>query len=596
MMIRIKGSIGKVLALLTPGEKKRLWVVLAGSIFAALIEAMGIGSIMPFVAVASKPSVIHENSYLRMAFDLLGFSSDTSFMVFLGIAVLALLITTNLSQAFLHYIKVRFTSYRRHALSLRLLTGYLRQPFVFFLNRNSFDFVKNINAEIGGMINYTLMQFVELFTRIIQVSLLVSFLVLVNPTSTLLIAVAIIALYGLIFTLVKKTMRRLGSERFEVDTERARIVSEAFWGVKEMKLAGSEKEIISEYTKPSRQYARIETTSAILSDVPKFALETAAFSSIILYVLITIVRSGGFHDTAGAITLFAYAGYRLIPAVQALFRAMTQIRFGAATAEKISGEFKTVATGADLPAGKAERLLYRNMLELRNVSFTYPRVDEPVIQNLSLRIPANGLIGLAGKTGSGKTTLVDLIMGLLAAQSGTISVDGTDLQDANIRNWQANVGYVPQGIYLSNDSIAANIAFGVSKEHIDREAVERAGRLSQLHDFVCESLAEGYDTAIGERGIRLSGGQRQRIGIARALYREPSVLIMDEATSALDSHTEQAVMAAIDTLQGTRTIILIAHRLTTLKKCDVIYLMEKGTILDSGSYSELQARSRYFAS
>ena len=595
-MKREKGPVGKVLALLTPGEKKRLWAVLAGSIFAALIEALGIGSIMPFVTVASKPSIIHENRYLSMAYDLLGFSSDTSFMIFLGVAVLVMLITTNLSQAFLHYIKVRFTSFRRHALSLRLFIGYLRQPFVFFLNKNSFDFVKNINAEIGQMINVTLMQLVELFTRIIQVSLLVSFLILVNPTSTLFIAVAIIGLYGLIFTFVRKTLRRLGSERFAVDTERARIVSEAFWGIKEMKLAGGEREIVSEYTKPSRHLARIETTSAILSDVPKFALETAAFSSIILYVLITIIRSGGFRDAAGAITLFAYAGYRLIPAVQALFRAMTQLRYGAATAEKITGEFGSVANGADLPAGTAERLPFRTMLELHSVSFTYPTMDAPVIQDLSLRIPANSLIGLAGRTGSGKTTLVDLIMGLLAAQSGTIAVDGVELLDDNMRTWQANVGYVPQGIYLSNDTIAANIAFGVSKDGIDREAVERAGRLSQLHDFVHESLSEGYDTAIGERGVRLSGGQRQRIGIARALYRDPSVLIMDEATSALDSHTERAVMEAIDTLQGTRTIILIAHRLTTLKKCDVIYLMEKGAIVDSGTFTELHARNRYFAS
>jgi ABC-type multidrug transport system fused ATPase/permease subunit len=594
-MIRKNGYIGKVLALLTPGEKRRLWVVLAGSILAALIEAMGIGSIMPFVTVASKPPIIHENHYLSTAFKFLGFSNDISFMIFLGVAVLAMLIITNLSQAFLHYIKIRFTSYRRNALSLRLLSGYLRQPFIFFLNKNSYDFVKNINAEIGQMINVTLMQLVELLTRIIQVSLLILFLVLVNPASTLFITTGIILIYGVIYLSVKRTVRRLGAERFSVDAERARIVSEAFWGIKELKLAAGEKEIIAEYTRPSRHLARIETIAAIFSDIPKFALETAAFSSIILFVLITIIRSGGFGDAAGAITLFAYAGYRLIPAVQALFRALTQLRYGAAPAEKITGEFKTVAGGEELPKSRPERLPFRKLLELQSVRFSYPNADAPVIENLSMSLPANSMIGLAGRTGSGKTTLVDIIMGLLVIQSGSITVDGVRLCLDNMRNWQSNVGYVPQSIYLSNDSIAANIAFGVSKERIDLGAVERAGRLAQLHEFVTESLPQSYDTAIGERGIRLSGGQRQRIGIARALYREPSVLIMDEATSALDSHTERAVMEAIDTLQGTRTIILIAHRLTTLKKCDVIYLLEKGKIVDSGTFAELHDRSTYFS-
>jgi ATP-binding cassette, subfamily B, bacterial PglK len=229
------------------------------------------------------------------------------------------------------------------------------------------------------------------------------------------------------------------------------------------------------------------------------------------------------------------------------------------------------------------------------VSFTYPNVDQAVIQELSMRIPANSLIGLAGKTGCGKTTLVDLIMGLLVAQAGTIVVDGVELKDGNLRNWQANVGYVPQVIYLSNDTISANIAFGIDKNLIDQDAVEHAARLSQLHEFVNGSLTDRYATAVGERGIRLSGGQRQRIGIARALYREPAVLVMDEATSALDSHTERAVMEAIDTLQGTLTIILIAHRLSTLQKCDTIYLMDGGHIIDSGTYHELQARSRYFS-
>lgn len=594
-MKKTNNSIRKVVALLTPGEKRRLWVVAFGSIICALIEVVGIGSIMPFVAVAAKPSTIHENRYLQRLFELFKFNNETSFLIFLGISVLGLLLFTNTSQAFLHYIKVKFTSMRRHSLSLRLFTGYLRQPFVYFLNKNSFDFVKNINTEIGQMINTTLMQFVEFISRIIQVTLLVLFLVLVNPGSTLAFSLAIIAMYGLTYVIVKRKIRRLGAERFELNAERSRIVSEAFWGVKEIKIAGTETEILSEYTQPSKQLAGNETLSAIMSDIPKFALETAAFSSIILYVLLMILRSGGLIDVAGSITLFAYAGYRLIPAVQILFKAITQLKYGAATAERMAREFDGASGGNPLLKKAPRRLSFKSSLELRNIKFSYPSMDTPLINDLSLRIPANSFIGFAGKTGSGKTTLVDIILGLLDIQAGCLLVDGTALSDGTMRAWQANLSYVPQNIFLSNDTIAANIAFGISRKKIDIEAVIRACTLAQIHDFVQAELKEGYETKIGERGIRLSGGQRQRIGIARALYREPSVLIMDEATSALDVHTERAVMEAIDTLQGTRTIILIAHRLSTLKKCETIFLMDKGKIIDSGSYGELVRRNRYFS-
>jgi len=590
-----KGYLGKVVGLLSPQEKRRLWLVIVVSIFVTLVEVVGIGSVMPFMTVASRPDMISENQYLRWAYEFLGFETPNAFLIFLGVGVLGMLILTNGSQALLHYAKVRFASMRRHALSLRLLRGYLSQGFAYFLNRNSYEFVKNINNEIGNMINTSLINLVEFLSRVIQVSLLALFLFLVNPTSTLIIVVVIGGLYTLVFTLVKKTLQRLGSERFALNTIRSRIVSEAFWGIKEVKISSSEPAILADYAPPSKKMARNQTLATIISEVPKFALETAAFSAIIGYVLFMILRSGGFQQVAGAVTLFVYAGYRMIPALQALFRAITQIRYGAPTAEKVVNEFETVREGAPLPRRSPTRLPFESALELKNVSFTYPAVDIPVISDLSLKIGAKSLIGLAGKTGCGKTTLVDIVLGLLTPQSGSIEVDGVTLSPDIIRNWQANLGYVPQNIYLSNDAVAANIAFGVAKKDIDMDAVVAAAKLSQIHDFVVQELKDGYETKIGERGIRLSGGQRQRVGIARALYRNPSVLIMDEATSALDTHTERAVMEAIDALQGTRTIILIAHRLSTLKKCDRIYLMENGRIIDRGTYSELRARNSYFA-
>ncbi len=588
------GNVAKVVALFSSREKRHLLVVIFFSVFVALIEAVGIGAILPFMEVATKPSSIRESGYLRTIYDLLGFKSDTSFIIALGIAVLSIIIITNASQALLHYISVRFSNMRRHTLSLRLFSDYLKQQFVFFLNKNSYDFVKNVTGEIGIMINTTLVQFIELITRVIQVAVLMIFLILLNPLVTLIIAASTMSLYALIFLLAKKTLTRLGAERFEFNAARSRIVSETFWGIKEMKLSGSEAEMIAEYSSPSLRLAHNMVASAVISDVPKFALETAAFSAIISFVLYKIIRSGGLLDVAASITLVVYAGYRILPAIQALFRSVAQLRYGTATVQKISAEFATVTNGSALPRSKPSRLPFNRTLELKNIVFLYPNTDAPVIRDLSLTIPANSLIGLAGRTGCGKTTLVDIMMGLLEAQSGSILVDGLGLQQNIIRRWQANIGYVPQNIYLANSSISANIAFGIKENQIDRQAVIRAARLSQLHDFVTEELKEGYATTIGEKGIRLSGGQRQRIGIARALYRDPTVLIMDEATSALDNQTERAVMEAIDTLQGTRTIILIAHRLSTLKKCDIIYLLDRGAIVDSGTYAELSKRNKYF--
>ena len=587
--------VGRVIKLLDPKERQKLLFVTLGAIFIAMIEVIGVGSIMPFMSVAAKPEIIHGNRYLRGIYNFFGFKTDMSFLIFLGITVLIFLILTNITQAIMHYAKVKFTSMRRHTLAHRLLQKYLAQDYSFFLNRNSYEFVKNVNIEIQNMILSSLILFVELISRFIQVSLLTVFLFIVNPLSTLGISGVILIIYGTIYVAVRGKLKKLGTERFDLIEQLSRIVSEAFWGIKEVKITGTESIFSNEFISPSKKLARNDTTNEVISDIPKFALETAAFSSIMFFVLITILRSGTFADVAGTVTLYAYAGYRMIPAVQGLFRSITRLKYGAPTAEKILKEFSIITDLNHNYIQTSVRLPFSKSLEIKNLTFTYPNIENPVIQDLNLTIPVNSLLGFAGKTGSGKTTLIDIILGLLKPDSGKILADGMLLSESNIRSWQANLGYVPQNIYLSNDTISANIAFGVPREKIDFEAVEKAARMAQIHEFICLELKNNYQTMIGERGIRLSGGQRQRLGIARALYRDPSFLVMDEATSALDSQTESAVMEAIDRLQGTRTILIIAHRLSTLRKCDKIFLMEKGNIMSSGTYQEMgNSHADYF--
>lgn len=587
--------VQQVIALLEPTERRKLALVALGATLMALIEVIGVGSIMPFMAVASKPDSIKSNAILSWTYGFFGFSSETAFLIFLGCCVLAFLILTNVSQAFLQFIKIKFTSMRRHTLSLKLFRGYLGQDYPFFLSRNSYEFVKNINTEINQLINGTLIQFIEFISRLIQVLVLVSFLLVVNPGSSLLVVTIVVTMYGSIYYTIRRTIKRLGANRFSITQELSRIVSEAFWGIKEVKITGTERVFLDEFVNPSKELAKNESTTELVGDIPKFALETAAFSAIMLFVLITIVKEGSFANAAATVTLFAFAGYRLIPAVQGVFKAYTKVKYSAPTAERMVQEYRSVASEKSLPDLNPRKMEFCRLIEFRDLVFAYPGAEKDLFTDLNLSIQCNSLTGFAGKTGSGKTTAVDILMGLLKPRKGGILIDGVLLDENNIREWQANVGYVPQNIYLSNDTLAANIAFGVSKDMIEPEMLERAARMAQLHDFVTTELKDGYDTYIGERGIRLSGGQRQRVGIARALYRNPSVLVMDEATSALDNQTERAVMEAIDNLQGTKTIILIAHRLSTLVKCNQIYLIENGKILGTGDIEYMEKNhSNYF--
>ena len=302
-------------------------------------------------------------------------------------------------------------------------------------------------------------------------------------------------------------------------------------------------------------------------------------------MLYIIKQTGSFANSLPIISLYVFAGYRLIPAFQVIYSSSTNLTFVAPTVDKIYDDlknFKTIEKDQHKSDIKVEKLI-----SLKNVQYNYPNTSRTTLKNINLSIPVNTTVGLVGATGCGKTTTVDIILGLLEAQKGTLEVDGKVITKQNARSWQRSLGYVPQQIYLSDDTITANIAFGVEPKDINQEAVEKASKVANLHDFVTEELPKKYQTEIGEKGVRLSGGQRQRIGIARALYHSPKVLILDEATSALDNQTEKAVMDAVNNLSKSITIIIIAHRLSTLKKCDKIFLLEKGEIKDQGTFEEL---------
>lgn len=580
--------IKKVISLLDGREQRRLMVVMLGAVLMGIIEIAGVGSIMPFIAVASNPGMIESNPYLAWAYAAFDFSSARSFLVALGVLMFVFVIVRNAFSAILMYVQVRFTQSCRHSLSLNLFKCYLGQDYAFFLGKNSYEFSKNINNEIENIINGTVMMLVNIMTYGIQILLLGIFLFIVNPISTLFIFFMIACIYSSIFVATKRKLNRLGYERYELNTERNRVVSEAFWGIKDVKISGNERVFYESFMPVSRRLSKNIASEEAIGVLPKYALEAAGFSAIIVFIMILILSSSGdFSSAITSITMYAYAGYRLMPVMQQFFRSITKLKYSASGTDMIIREFAQRCSAKALPDPNTAAMPFTREIKLDHVVFTYPGKDEPVIKDVSLVIEANSLVGFCGTTGSGKTTTVDIILGLLKPDSGSLVIDGTPVNDGNVHAWQKNIGYVPQNIYLSNASIVENIAFGIPRKSIDMDAVIRAARMAQIHDFISDELAEGYETKVGERGICLSGGQRQRIGIARALYTNPPVLVMDEATSALDTKTETDVMGAIDALAGKKTIILIAHRVTTLRKCGVIFQIIKGKLTAKGTYDEI---------
>jgi len=422
---------------------------------------------------------------------------------------------------------------------------------------------------------------------------MLTLLIIVDPLLALSAGMALGLVYAFIFAAMSNSLKSLGQVRVAANKERFTAVSEAFGASKEVKVAGLEHAYIQRFAKPAEIYANGQAAVEVIVQLPRFVLEAITFGGMILAILYLMDQSGSFTSALPIISLYAFAGYRLMPALQQIYGTLSQLRYSAPALDALHQDLM-IAQATEVRYGQVKHLTLTQAITLNQVSYCYPNAQQAALTGIDLTIPVNSKVGFVGATGSGKTTIVDVILGLLEPQGGTIKIDGQIITSTNRRQWQRAIGYVPQYIYLTDDSVAANIAFGVNTKDIDQQAVERAAKIANLHDFVVSSLPQGYATTVGERGVRLSGGQRQRIGIARALYNNPQVLILDEATSALDNLTEQEVMDAVNNLDYNITIIMIAHRLTTVRHCDQIHLLERGEITASGKYDFLVANNEQF--
>lgn len=586
----------KLYQILEKRDRRIAVLVFAVMLLAAAMETVGIASILPFIAVLANPDVVNQNEYLQAIFRTLGFEEVRSFLVFLGLAFLSLFLLGLAMSALSFWAQAKFSNSRVYSITSRTFFGYMRNDYAWFLSQNSARLSSSILIEIDKAIMQGLFPALQLVASAMVVLLLSGLLFVIDPLLATSVVVVLLFSYLFIYVVVQRRATRVGAVTLNANRGRYRTTQEALGGIKVLKVMGLEAVFLRRFQEHSRRFASSKVTAQLLAQLPTYLMQGVVFGGMLVVILYLMTVHRQFDQVVPVLAMYAVAGYRLMPSLQNVYRNLVTLRNTAPVIDSLHEDLRTISEieVATATLVEVDPLPLRSEIRLRHVHFRYPEADRDALQDLDHVIPRFSKVAFVGPTGCGKTTTVDIILGLLQPNAGTVEVDGRTITAENVRGWQRNIGYVPQDIYLADASVAANIAYGLPKHQIDLAAVERAARIARLHDFVVTELKHGYDTKVGERGVRLSGGQRQRIGIARALYSNPEVLVLDEATSALDSITEQAVMDAMRWLSKKKTIIMIAHRLTTVQACDTICLMDAGRIVAKGSYAELVASDQWF--
>lgn len=566
--------------LLSRQERRKAVVLLGLMIVAMVLETLGVGLVIPAILVITQEDLGTAYPVLQPFLDALGNPSHSELIVFGMISLLGVYLTKALYLAFLAWVQLRFIFGVRVRMSQQLFRTYLNQPHAFHLKRNSAQLMRNALSGVTQVTQNALNPALYLVTEVLLLIGIGTLLLVIEPLGALIVAVVLGGAAGTFYLFTRRQVTNWGATRQHHEGLKVQHLQQGLGGVKEVKLLGREAEFLRQFSVHNVETARISRLESTLHQLPRLGLELLAVTGLVVLVITMLTQGRDMATILPILGLFGAAAFRLMPSVNKILNSTQSMRFSQAVVTHIRDEMR-IEEAPDIRTQSVGQIVFDSELRLSDVTFAYPATSKPALQHISLQIRKGEHVGFIGPSGAGKSTLVDIILGLLEPDSGSITVDDRDIHEA-LRSWQNQLGYVPQSIYLTDDSLRRNIAFGLPVHEIDDAAVERAARAAQL-DTLIETLPLGMETLVGERGVRLSGGQRQRIGIARALYHDPPVLVLDEATSALDTSTEQEVMNAVTALHGIKTVLIVAHRLSTVARCDRLYRMEGGEIIEQGT-------------
>ena len=590
-------QLKELYSLLTDEQRKKLRRLQFLVVLMAFAELGSVLSIGPFMALVGDMSQLQGEGIVGDVYRLSGLEDPRLFLFWTGIGVLVALTIA----AFISMLTIwRLSMYGARVgaeLSSRLYRHYMHQPWLFHASGSSSQLTNHIAQECGRITNGIINPLMQMNARIVMAALIAFAIFIFNPVVAITGLAIFATAYMAMYSVVRRRLASNGSTITAAQRMRFKLMSEGFGGIKDALLLGRQQVLTDRFDQASTRFADAQGKIQVMSQVPRFLMELVAFGSVIFLILYLLAaHEGNLGTILPLLSLYALAGFKLLPAFQQIYSSISSIRGNLVAFEGLRDDLRaSVIASVQFTSNQnsGEHLTPHESIKLENVQFTYPGKIEPALCDLTMTIGVNKVIGLVGASGSGKSTAIDILLGLIQPEQGELLVDGEPITKNQLRAWQNSLGFVAQSIFLADSSIRENIAFGLPPELVDEEKVQRAATMAHLDELLTE-LPDGLNTRVGERGVQLSGGQRQRIGIARALYHDADVLILDEATSALDGITEKLIMDAIHDFSGKKTIVMIAHRLATVKKCDSIYLLSNGQVTDHGTYSELCQRNDLF--
>lgn len=582
--------VRKCFQLISPERRWRWFMLVVLALVASGLEMVGAGLVYILVALIANPEGAIVLPLVGDLREIGGDLEQTTLLLWVAGIMGGFFIVRAVAQVLISYVQQRVAQREGARLANTLAAGYVALPYAFHLRRNTADLIRNVNGAVSKVVSQAFIPMIQILADVVLISGLLAVMLIVSPMATVSAIVVVGGSAVLLLLVVQPRLKRLGLVAHRMGKTTLKALQQALYGLRDVKLLGREKAFTREYQQSRNRLARAQYLHGTAVELPRHVMETALVGFILIFFAFAVVTGTATEEVLSTLGLFAYAGLRLQPSLTRMVRGLNSLKYATAAIEEIHHELGLLK-GLQPPGAQPQRP-FTSGIELRDVGFRYDGTDDEVLSDISLSIERGQTVGICGSTGSGKTTMVDLITGLLEPTRGRILIDGHDLQD-DVRGWQSNLGVVSQMVFLTDDTLRRNIALGLRDEEIDEEALLEAIELAQLREFI-DRLPEGLETGVGERGVRVSGGQRQRVAIARALYRRASVVVFDEGTSALDNTTEAQLMAALERLRGDHTIILVAHRLSTVRNCDKVVYASQGRIECMGSYDELLAQNEGF--